>query len=125
MAFLFFISYHATLAILSAKREYEVLLSEYRRKAESDIKNGLIAYETAGMPILLDSVVQAREDKIDSLRRSYGLATRNMGCLITAPLLKAQDEYKLLTAPYLNRRNGLGWQQRMDEQIKSIRKGQF
>lgn len=58
MAFLLFISYHGTLAILSAQREYEVLLSEYKIKAESDIRNGLIVYETVRLPISLGPAEQ-------------------------------------------------------------------
>ncbi|KAA0993520.1 FEKKY domain-containing protein [Dyadobacter aurulentus] len=124
-AFLLLILYYAALAVLSAKREYEELLSEYKIKAVSDIKNGLIVYETFGFPIVLDSADRAQIAKIDSLRRSYGLESRNIGCMMTAPLLRAQSEYEKLTAPYLDRRNGPGWKQRMDTQIANIRKGQF
>lgn len=125
LMFLLFISYHGTLAILSARREYEVLLSEYKIKAESDIKNGVIVYETAGLPISLSPTEQIKEDKIDSLMRTYGLESRNTGCMVTAPLLKAQSEYEQLTAPFLDRRNGPGWKYRMELQIESIRKGHF
>jgi hypothetical protein len=125
LAFLLFISYHGTLAILSAKKEYEVLLSEYKIKAESDMKNGVIVYETAGLPISLSPTEQMKEDKIDSLMRTYGLESRNMGCMVTAPLLKAQSEYEQLTAPFLDRRNGAGWKHRMELQIENIRKENF
>lgn len=125
LAFLLFISYHGTLAILSARREYEVLLSEYKIKAESDIKNGVIVYETAGLPISLSPTEQIKEDKIDSLMKTYGIESRNVGCMVTAPLLKAQSEYEQLTAPFLDRRNGPGWKYRMELQIKNIRKGKF
>jgi hypothetical protein len=121
-AFLLFISYHATLAFLSAKREYEALLSEYKIKAESDIKNGLIAYETAGLQISSSPAEQIKLDKIDSLMRTYGLESQNIGCMITGPLLKAQAEYEQLTTPYLDRRNGPGWRRRMSMQIENIRK---
>ena len=104
LAFLLFISYHGTLAILNAEREYEALLSEYKIKAESDIKNGLIVYETAGLSISSGLVEQIKEDKIDSLMRTYGIESRNIGCMVTAPLLKAQSEYEQLTAPFLDRR---------------------
>lgn len=125
LAFLLFISYQGTLAILSAKNEYEVLLSEYKIKAESDIKNGLIVYETAGLQIASGPAEQMKEDKIDSLMRTYGLESRSIGCMVTAPLLKAQSEYEKLTRPFLDRRNGPGWKHRMKLQIENIRKGQF
>jgi hypothetical protein len=57
--------------------------------------------------------------------KKYGLENRNIGCMITAPLLKAQSEYEQLTAPFLDRRNGPGWKRRMDAEIESIRKDQF
>jgi hypothetical protein len=122
LAFLLFISYHGTLAIFSARREYELLLSEYKIKAESDIKNGLIVYETVGLPISLGPTEQMKEGKIDSLMKTYGLESRNIGCMVTAPLLKAQSEYEQLTARYLDQRNGPGWKHRMDIQIENIKK---
>jgi hypothetical protein len=125
LAFLLFISYHGTLAIVHAEREYEALLSEYKIKAESDIKNGLIVYETAGLSISSGLVEQIKEDKIDSLMRTYGTESRNIGCMVTAPLLKAQSEYEQLTAPFLDRRNGPGWKHRMELQIENIRMGKF
>lgn len=57
--------------------------------------------------------------------KTYGLESRNIGCMGTAPLLKVQSEYEQLTAPYLDRRNGSGWKHRMDIQIENIRKDQF
>ena len=125
LIFLLFISYHGTLAILTARREYEVLLSEYKIKAESDIKNGVIVYETTGLPISLSPTEQIKEDKIDSLMRTYGVESRNTGCMVTAPLLKAQSEYEQLTAPFLDQRNGPGWKYRMELQIENLRKGKF
>ncbi|WP_143061689.1 hypothetical protein [Dyadobacter sp. SG02] len=125
LAFFLFISYHGTLAVLSAKRQSDALLSEYKTKAESDMKNGLIVYETAGLPISSGRAEQIKGHKIDSLMKTYGLESRNTGCMVTAPLLKAQSEYERLTEPFLDLRNGPGWKHRMKLQIENIRKGQF
>jgi hypothetical protein len=121
IAFLIFISYHGIMAIVAAQREYELLSSEYIIKAKSDMKRGLIIYETAGFPVVGDSAAQAKDAKIDSLMRTYGLAHNNIGCVVTAPLLRAQSDYKVLTASYLEKRNGPGWKHRMDKQIEQIR----
>jgi hypothetical protein len=53
------------------------------------------------------------------------LESRNIGCMVTAPLLKAQSEYEQLTAPFLDRRNGPGWKHRMELQIENIRMDYF
>jgi len=81
----------------------------------------LIVYETAGFPVPLDSLAQIKQDKIDNLRRTYGIVTKNIGCLITGPLLRAQSDYEVVTQSYLDRRNGTGWKHRMNQQIEEIR----
>lgn len=118
---LIFISSRAIPEYLDAKREYEVLSLKYKIKAESDMKNGLIIYEGAGLPMPLDSISQVKADKIDSLRAMYGIATSNIGCMISGPLLRAQSDYKELTQPFLDERNGKGWRQRMNREIAEIR----
>jgi hypothetical protein len=119
--FLIFIAYKGIPIFFDGKRDYELLASEYKIKAESDIKNGLIIHETLGFPIP-HSAGQAEEDRIDSLMNTYGLARRNMGCMVSGPLLRAQSEYEVLTEPYLDQRNGKDWKRRMNKQIEEIRK---
>ncbi|TDE14792.1 FEKKY domain-containing protein [Dyadobacter psychrotolerans] len=121
IVFLLFLAYTGALAMLDAKKEMDVLLVEYRIKAESDIKNGLITYETAGLPWLLDSAAEARDKKVDSIMLTYGIARRNAGCIVSGPLLRAQSYYEQLTASYLDQRNGPAWEHRMNRQIDKVR----
>ncbi|TLV00392.1 hypothetical protein FEN17_12940 [Dyadobacter luticola] len=121
-AVLLFIMYHGISSIVKYQREYEALSLKYKSRAESDIKNGVIIYETAGFQIGLDPAQQAKEDKIDSLRRTYGITYNNTGCMITSVELRAQSDYEQLTEPYLDRRNGAGWRDRMNLEIEKIRK---
>jgi hypothetical protein len=81
----------------------------------------LIIHETIGFPIP-DSAGQVEEDQIDSLMNTYGLARRNMGCMGSGALWRAQSDYEALTEPYLDQRNGKDWKRRMNKQIEEIRK---
>ena len=124
-AFLLFISYYGIGEVVDFQREYEVLSLQYKARAESDIRNEHIIYETAGFQIPSDSVEQAKEDKIDSLWRAYGIEYSNTGCMISAPLSKAQSDYEQIVELYLNKRNGAGWRDRINLQIEKIRDDKF
>ena len=121
--FLFFVSYHGISTIIDFQEEYEVLSLKYKAMAESDIRNGVIIYETAGFEISLDSVQELKVAKIDSLSRTYGITYHNTGCMTSAPMLRAQRDYEQLAESYLDRRNGAGWRDRMNMQIEKIKAG--
>lgn len=119
ITFLLAISFEGTVVVLKTRAEYESISSQYKAKAKSDIRNGLIIYESMGFPMSMDSKIQ--EDKIDSIMGTYGIAYNFGGCVITGPLLKAQSDYKTITESYLDKRNGKGWRERMNRQIAEIR----
>ena len=103
------------------KKEFDDLLSQYKEKAAADVKSGFIEIEYAGGLELADEREQKMGDEIDSVRRTYGLSYRNSGCIVSAALIKAQEEYERLTKSYLDKRNGPGWEERMNGQIEAIR----
>jgi hypothetical protein len=102
------------------KKVFEHLLLEYREKAKTDIKSGLIKIEYGGGLELPLEKEKEMNEKIDSVTRTYGVTYRNSGCIIAASLTKAQDEYVRLTKPFLDRRNGVGWEAKMKNQIAEI-----
>lgn len=95
-------------------------MSEYTTKAEADINSGLIKIEYAGGLELPLAKEQEMNEKIDSITRTYGVTYRNSGCIIAASLTKAQEEYVQLTKPFLDKRNGVGWETKMKSQIVEI-----
>lgn len=102
------------------KKEFDDLVMQYRKKANADIKSGFIEIEYAGGLELPKEREQIMSAEIDSIRRTYGLSYRNSGCIVSSALVKAQDEYVRLTKSFLDKRNGLGWEERMEQQIEKI-----
>ncbi|HEU4633787.1 MAG TPA: hypothetical protein VFS22_07380 [Flavisolibacter sp.] len=104
------------------KKEFDGLITEYRKKAESDIRTGFIVIDYAGGLELPGSETEQKMQKeMDSVRKTFGLAYRNSGCIVLPALLKAQKEYIRLTKPFLNKRNGANWEEKMEKGIQAIR----
>lgn len=99
------------------KTIFKHLLSKYKNKAEKDLEAGLIEIEYVG-GLQLPS---KKEGMVDSITKSYGVIYRNSGCVIHSALTKAQDEYVRLTKPFLDWRNGVGWEVKMKNQIAELR----
>ena len=101
----------------------EKLVLEYRKKAEEDMRSGLIEIEYVGGLELVDPDLKVvrMNDEIDSLRRSYGFVYRNSGCVYSKELIKAQEKYVDITKPYLDKRNGPGWESKLEKQIEQIK----
>jgi hypothetical protein len=103
------------------KQELDKLITEYKEKAAADIKNGFIELEYAGGLEIPNEQELRMRPAIDSVRRLYGFSYRNSGCIISSDLIMAQEEYEKLTKPYLDKRNGRGWEKRMEQQIEEVR----
>jgi glucan phosphoethanolaminetransferase (alkaline phosphatase superfamily) len=119
--FFIFITIVYTRFYFKTKKELKALTTEYRLKAEKDIKNGIIRIEYGGLAIPLDSKTQKMQNEIDSVVKTYGIIYQNSGCVIYANRIKAQKEYLKFTKPHLDKRNGLGWENRMKKEIEIIR----
>gem|GEM_PF-4236194 len=103
------------------KRELANLMDEYREKAATDMRNGFIELESAGGLELLNEQELRMRLAIDSVRKIYGFSYTNSGCIISSDLIMAQEEYERLTRPYLDKRNGPGWEKKMELQIEEVR----
>jgi len=110
-----------TLTYQQNKSELVKLITESREKAAADIKNGFIELEyVGGLEIPNEQELRMRS-ALDSVRKLYGFSYKNSGCIISSDLIMAQEEYERLTRPYLDKRNGSGWEKRMEQQIEEVR----
>jgi hypothetical protein len=99
-------------------------MTEFRRKADADIKSGFINLEYAGGLEFPDSRELMIRTEIDSIRRLYGFSYSNSGCIVSSDLILAQAEYEKRTKPFLDKRNGRGWEKKMELAIESGRNTQ-
>ena len=58
--------------------------------------------------------------KRDSIRKNYGLISVSY-CMISESLDISKKEYRKITEPYLEKRNGKNWRERMKREIESIK----
>lgn len=110
------------------KMEYDRLVNYYEEKAKKDLKNGLIIYEYEGgfeLPFATDKNEQKKSVLIARLRKSYGIKYKNMGVIIGPAAIKAQEVYKKHTQPFLDQRNGPGWEERLKREEEAIEQGTY
>lgn len=102
---------------LSAEKAIVQIENEYIEQAQKDIKNGRIIFRHAGG----FAIPGEWDGKIDSIHQKYGIQYQNTGCVIEALEIKGQEKYKETVQPYLEKRNGKGWEERMEKEIKMIK----
>ena len=102
---------------LSAEKEIVQIENKYIQQAQKDIKNGRIIFRHAGG----FAIPSEWDGKIDSIHQKYGIQYQNTGCIIDALEIKGQEKYKETVQPYLEKRNGKGWEERMEKEIKMIK----
>ncbi len=101
---------------LRLKNKYGLLVAERVKDAERDIKTDNIVYETFGLPIMSKDVIE-----IDSLYATYGIKFANQGCTLDFARMKANEEYEKQVESYLEKRNGIGWKQKLEAQVDAIK----
>lgn len=120
LALAFFI-YIAAEGFIKNKRELTKLENYYIKEAQKDIKKDQIVMRyTGGLSLPVYDQVTTR--KIDSIGKKYGIISQNTGCTIDPIDIKAQEKYSELTDPYLEKRNGKDWKERMKKEIDELKK---
>ncbi|MDQ8144114.1 hypothetical protein [Chryseobacterium sp. CFS15] len=79
-----------------------------------------MTYKFAGgftVPVYNEETV----NKIDSICKNYGVTYFNTGCIIDFMDIKAQEKYHETVKPYLIKRNGKNWEQKMKSEIEKIK----
>lgn len=116
-----FLLYYSLDQFIQAKKEITNLENEYLKQAKIDIKNDHVSIKYAGgfeLPMYDEKTIH----KIDSIRKKYGVTYQNTGCIIDNIDIKAQEKYDDTVMPYLDKRNGKGWQHRMEKEIDNLKK---
>jgi len=117
LAFFVFISFTA---FIKNKKDLNALEKHYVQEAEKDIRKDQVVIRNVGF------IVPAYDEKtvhlINSIYQKYGIVSKNTGCIIDAMDTKAQEKYNELTDPYLEKRNGNNWKQRMEKEIDDVEK---
>ena len=119
--FLIFIISQGVSGFEVSKKEYLSLEKEYIHQARLDIKLDVVTFKYAGglvIPVCKGDI----EHKIDSINKKYGIKYVNTGCVFMEQVSKAQDKYAETVKPYLEKRNGKNWEQKMKKEIEVITK---
>ena len=112
--------------------------------AQHDIEVDSVKYFTTGLPFIGPHYIKSVDDtmskktldnmeiifdKIDlkqkfrkEIHNKYGLYERNLGCVIDKQISILKKKYEKITNPYLEKRNGKGWREKMKKEIDDINK---
>lgn len=101
---------------------FDQKLSEFRERAEEDINNDDVKSFSFGLQLPPKTELEATQHiKIDSIKKQYGITSKNLGCTISDEMIAAANLYKKITSEYLKKRNGNNWEAKMDKEIAKIR----
>lgn len=94
--------------------------NEYIQQAKEDIKNDSIVFKSYGLPVFMYD--QETYRKIDSIRSNYGIYLKNTGCTVDYIENEGRQKYEEIVTPYLEKRNGKGWNKKMLDEIEKLKK---
>lgn len=106
---------------ISTRKSIKEIENKYIQQAKEDIKKDNVTYSFAGgffFPEYDDETL----DKIDRIRKKFGVNYQNTGCIIDAIDSEGQKKYEETVKPYLDKRNEKGWEERMDKEIEKLKK---
>lgn len=104
------------------KQELNELVLMYKQDAKNDIKNDRI--KSFGHGLVLPPQDEKNYKKfitVKSIQKKYGLNATST-CIISKNLEIAEEEYQKITNPYLEKRNGKFWKERMEKEIDRVLK---
>ena len=116
---LIYILYFSTATFIKNKIELKKIEKEYIEQAQKDIKNDNVTFNYAGgltLPVFDEKIYQ----KIDSIRKNYGIVYNNTGCIVDFKEIEAQKKYENIVKPYLEKRNGKNWEKKMSVEIENV-----
>lgn len=118
MILLFFIISSGS-ELIKKQKELSEKETEYILQAQKDIQNDQVTLSYAGgfsIPAYNESTLS----KIRDIRKKYGITYVNTGCIIEPIDLKAQKKYTETVNPYLEKRNGKDWEDKMQKEIDDL-----
>ncbi len=108
--------------IPSREQTFDEKMAEFRKLAKDDIENDDVKHLSFGLPLPPKTEFEAKQFKeIDSIRKSYGIRIKNMGCTVSDESTALANEYHKITEVYLDKRNEEGWEEKMKSRIENIR----
>lgn len=116
----FCISYYNLSIFFKTQKAITKSEKEYIKQAEKDIKNDSIVFKSYGLPMPMYDRETYR--KIDSIRNSYGIHSKNTGCTVDYIENEGRRKYEEIVTPYLEKRNGKDWNKRMLNDIDKLKK---
>lgn len=117
---LLFFMYLSINDFVKIQKEISERESNFLHQAERDIKNDKVIIEYAGGFSVLPQDAQTIR-RIDSIRKNYGITYQNTGCIVDPIENKAQRKYAETVDPYLEKRNGKNWQDKMQKEIDNLK----
>lgn len=107
---------------IESRNYYERKSVEYAQKIGKDIAKGNFAwYFVEGLPLLEDFDEEKRR-KIDSIYAKYSVRKEFTGCIVMPFQDEFQQKYKEIAKKHLDKRNGAGWETKMQSEIENINK---
>ncbi|PXW12676.1 hypothetical protein C8D70_111147 [Chryseobacterium sp. CBTAP 102] len=116
---LFFIISSGT-ELIKKQKELSEKETEYILQAQKDIQNDQVTLSYAG-GFSIPSYNESTLSKIQDIRKKYGVTYVNTGCIIDPIDHEAQKKYIQTVNPYLEKRNGKGWKDKMQKEIDGLK----
>ncbi|MDO4763439.1 MAG: hypothetical protein Q4A00_03565 [Flavobacteriaceae bacterium] len=102
------------------KELYSNLEKEMIDEAHRDMKKDSVVWIFEhGLIIDLENYEKVSKSR-DSILAKYGVRAEQMGCVIDHHQVILEQKYKSLVKEYLDKRNGKGWEQKMQREIDAI-----
>lgn len=103
------------------RHELKESILSFQDEAREDIKKDKIIEFGSGLALPPRNKMEyIKFTKVDSIIKIYGLKRVNY-CIISESLEISKEEYKKITEPYLEKRNGKNWRERMKQEIDAIK----
>lgn len=103
------------------KEELEESILSFQNQARNDIKKDKIREFGSGLILPpRDKNEYKKFLKRDSIKKNYGLISVSY-CTISESLEISKAEYRKISEPYLEKRNGKNWRERMKQEIDAIK----
>ncbi|WP_185209077.1 hypothetical protein [Chryseobacterium sp. C3] len=117
---LLWIGYYNLSTFFNTRKVITKIENEYIQQAKEDIKNDQVTFRFTG-GFELPKNDRKMDVKIDSIQKKYGIKSENTGCTIDEIDSKAQEKYIETVKPYLEKRNGKGWESKMQNEINKLK----
>jgi hypothetical protein len=116
-----FFRLHSDQQLYCTKKAITKSENGYIKQAKEDIKKDNVIFKCSG-GFVIPKYDEKTYKKIDSIKEKYGIRDENTGCTIDEIDSKGQDKYEEIVMPYLEKRNGKGWEKKMDSEIQKLKK---